>query len=118
MTEYVVLFPADSETEWAAGSESDHQAVYDTDAEFIGLLKERGGRVTGGAELSPAARTTVVRRGADRSAVVTEGPYAETVEQLSGFYLVAIEDHAGLVEAAQVLLRSHPVVEIRPIEDS
>ena len=43
MTDYVVMFPADRETEWDAGSEADHQAVYDTDLEFGRLLEQRGG---------------------------------------------------------------------------
>ena len=45
------------------------------------------------------------------------GPYAETVEQLSGFFLVMCDDHDALVEAAQVLTRAQPVVEIRPVAD-
>jgi hypothetical protein len=116
MTDYVVLFPADNEAEWEAGTEADHQAVYDTDEEFGRLLAQRGGRITGGAELATARRTHVVRRGPNGDALVTEGPYAESTEQLSGFYLVSTDDEAGLVEAAQVLVRAHPAVEIRPVE--
>ena len=59
--------------------------------------------------------THVVRRGPNGTALVTDGPYAETAEQLSGFYLVTTEDEAGLLDVAQVLLRSHPAVEIRPV---
>jgi len=116
MSDYVVMFPADRETEWEAGSEADHQAVYDTDLEFGRLLAQRGGRITGGAEFATARRTHVVRRGPNGTALVTDGPYAESVEQLSGFYLVTTEDEAGLLDAAHVLLRSHPAVEIRPVE--
>jgi hypothetical protein len=118
MTDYVVLFPADSESAWEQGTEADHQATYDTDVEFSRLLGERGGRITGGAELASTRRTHVVRCGSDGRALVTEGPYAESVEQLSGFYLVTTDDEGGLVEAARVLVRAHPVVEIRPVEDS
>jgi len=82
MSDYVVMFPADRETEWEAGSEADHQAVYDTDLEFGRLLAQRGGRITGGAELATARRTHVVRRGPNGTALVTDGPYAESVEQL------------------------------------
>ena len=114
MSDFVILFPADSEAEWESGSEADHQAVYDTDAEFARLLKERGGKITGGAELASAQRSRVVRRAENGGAMITEGPYAESVEQLSGFYLVTIDDEAALLEAAQVLVRSHPAVEIRP----
>ena len=49
--------------------------------------------------------------------MVTQGPYAETVEQLSGFFMVTCDDYDALVEAAQVLVRAHPVVEIRPVQE-
>jgi hypothetical protein len=63
MTDYVILFPADSEAEWDQGTEADHQAVYENDNEFGRLLEQRGGRITGGAELASTRRTRVVRRG-------------------------------------------------------
>ena len=47
--------------------------------------------------------------------MVTEGPFTETVEQLSGFFLVTCDDYDALVQAAEVLVRVHPVVEIRPV---
>jgi hypothetical protein len=72
--------------------------------------------ITGGAELATKRRTRVVRCGPNGT--VTDGPYAESAEQLSGFYLVTTEDQAGLLEAAEVLIRSHPAVEIRPVEGS
>ena len=117
MTDYVILFPADSEAEWNAGTAEDHQAVYDTDREFARLLEQRGGRITGGAGLADTRRTRVIRRGPQGTALVTDGPFAESAEQLSGFYLVTTDDEEGLLEAAQVLVRSHPAVEIRPVED-
>src|SRR3954454_15131719 len=108
----MILFPADRETEWEAGSESDHQAVYDTDYEFGRLLEQRGGRMTGGAELSTWKRAHAIRRGPNGTALVTDGPYAESAEQLSGFYVVSIDDEAALLEAAEVLVVAHPAVEI------
>lgn len=91
MTDYVILFPADNEAEWDQGTEADHQAVYDTDNEFGRLLEQRGGRIIGGAELASTRRTRVVRRGPNGTALVTNGPYAESVEQLAGFYVVTTE---------------------------
>ena len=118
MTEYVVMFPADNEAEWEAGTDADHQATFDTDQEFGRLLKERGGAITGGAGLTHSSRARTIRRGPRSDAVVTDGPFAETVEQLSGFYLVTCDEYDDLVEAARVLTRAHPVVEIRPVEES
>jgi hypothetical protein len=117
MTEYVVMFPADNEAAWEAGTEAERQAVFDTDAEFGRLLEARGGAVTGGAGLTHSSKARTIRRGPTSTALVTDGPYAESVEQLSGFFIVTCDDDDALVEAAQVLVRAHPVVEIRPVED-
>jgi hypothetical protein len=118
MADYVVMFPADNEAEWEAGTEADHQAVYDTDAEFARLLRAGGGTVTGGAGLAHSSTARTIRRGPGSDVLVTDGPFAEPVEQLSGFYLVTCDDHDALVEAARVLTRAHPVVEIRPVDES
>ena len=116
MGRYVIMFPADDEAAWDAGSEADHQAVYDTDMEFGALLEARGGRITGGRELASSTKARTIRRGPNGTALVTDGPYAETAEQLSGFYFVECDDYDALVEAARVLARAHPVTEIRPVE--
>jgi hypothetical protein len=118
MARYVVMFPADNEAEWGAGTEADHQAVYDTDGEFARLLEKRRGAITGGRELASSRRGHTIRRGPNGTALVTDGPYTESAEQLSGFYLVTTEDEAGLLEAAEVLVRTHPAVEIRLVEES
>jgi hypothetical protein len=116
MTSYLILFPADREDEWEGKSKEEKQAVYETDYEFGRLLEQRGGRMTGGAELSTWKRAHAIRRGPNGTALVTDGPFAESAEQLSGFYVVSIDDEAALLEAAEVLVVAHPAVEIRPIE--
>ncbi len=118
MTDYVIMFPADNEAEWEAGTEADHQATFDTDHEFAQLLKARGGAVTGGAGLAHSRTARTIKRGPKSNALVTEGPFAESVEQMSGLFIVTCDDYDTLVEAAQVLTRAHPVVEIRPVEES
>ena len=118
MTDYVVISPADNEAEWEAGNEADHQATFDTDHEFAQLLKARGGAVIGGAGLAHSRKARTIRRGPKSNAMITDGPFAESVEQISGFFIVTCDDYDGLVEAAQVLARAHPVVEIRPVEES
>ena len=117
MPEYVVMFPADSEAEWEAGTEADHQATFDTDHEFVQLLAARGGAVTGGAGLAPSSEARTIKRGPKSRALITEGPFAESVEQLSGFFVVTCDEYDTLLEAAAVLIRAHPVVEIRPVEE-
>jgi hypothetical protein len=117
MARYVVMFPADSEAEWDAGTEADHQATYDNDLEFGRLLEQRGGTITGGRELDSSRHSRVVRRGPNGTALVTHGPFAESAEQLSGFYFVETDDEDGLVEAAKVLVKTHPAVEIRLVHE-
>ena len=117
MTDYVVMFPADNEAEWEAGTEADHQATFDTDHEFAQLLKARG--ATGhGAGLAHSSRARTIKRGPKSNALITEGPFAETVEQMSGFFIVTCDDYDALAAAAQILTQAHPVVEIRPVEGS
>ena len=117
MTDYVVMFPADNEDERAAATEADRQATFDTDFEFGKLLEARGGAVTGGAGLTHSSQARTLRRASRSRVLVTEGPFAESVEQLSGFFVVTCDDYDALAEAAQVLARAHPVVEIRPVKE-
>ena len=56
----------------------------------------------------------VVRR-TDRGTLVTDGPYAESAEQVGGFYLVESHDLDDLLAVVGELARTEPVVEVRPI---
>ena len=116
MPEYVVMFPADNEAEQETRTDAERQATFDTDFEFGQLLAARGGAVTGGAGLTHSSKARTIKRGAERP-LVTEGPFAESVEQLSGFFIVTCDDYDALVEAARGLTRAHPVVEIRPVQE-
>ncbi|WP_170286011.1 YciI family protein [Nocardioides rubriscoriae] len=117
MPAYVVLFPADDEVEWQAADQATQQVTYDTDAEFARLLAAAGGRITGGAGLAPSSATRTLRRGSGPDPVVTDGPHAAGPAQLAGFFLVTCDDLDTLVEAARVLTRVHPVVEVRPVDE-
>ena len=55
----------------------------------------------------PAAGRLTIRRGPGASPLVTEGPLAEIVEQLSGFYIVTCDDYDALAEAAGMTWGSH-----------
>lgn len=114
MATYIVLVP-DDEAAWEAASPEDRQAVYDSDAAFVALLQARGGRVTGGAELGASAQARTLRRTGEGTVQVSDGPYAETVEQLSGFYLVECADLDTLVECLRPMALAHGTVEVRPV---
>src|SRR4051794_34903246 len=111
------MSPADNEAEREAKTEAQRQATFDTDREFGQLLEARGGEVVGGAGLTHSRQARTIRRGPDTRSLVTEGPFAETVEQLSGFFIVTCDDYDALVGAAEVLVLAHPVVEIRPVAE-
>ncbi|MER7009710.1 YciI family protein [Dactylosporangium sp. NPDC000555] len=66
----------------------------------------------GGAELAPTGAATTLRRRGDEVSV-TDGPFAETGEQLAGFYLVEAAD----LDEALALTPELPsgVVEVRPL---
>lgn len=115
MTEYAVLLPGD-EARWAATSDADKAAMYERHARFAAMLAERGHQVTGGAELTHSSGARVVRRDGD-ALLVTDGPYAETVEQLTGFYVVQSEDLDDLLEVVGFLAGGEGAIEVRACVD-
>jgi hypothetical protein len=108
----VLMTEADHFERWDAASESEQQAVFACFQAFDEAVSARGGEVVGGEALTRPAEARTLRPGADR--VVTEGPYAETVEQLGGFYLVDLPDLDTAVEVARSLPSAY-TVEVRPV---
>ena len=111
MTEYMLLIP-NVEAEWEAMSEDEHQAVFARHREFQAALGSRGHKITGGAELMRSHTALTVRGGPD-GPVVTEGPYAESAEQISGFYVIESDDRHDLVECVKILATAERVLELR-----
>ena len=108
---YAILLP-DDERAWEQTTPEYRESVYDRHREFSRLLKERGHELVGGAELAPS-RTGRVVRGDRGSVTVTDGPYTETVEQLSGFYLVRTSYLDDLLDLCG-LIAGDGAVEVRP----
>lgn len=106
-TTYAVLLHGD-EKPWADATPDEQARVYGLHEEFMRLLGERGHTVTGGAELVPSAEAKVVR-GTRDAVTVTDGPYAETVEQLGGFYLVETDDPDDLLQLCGLLSEGDPI---------
>ncbi|MCK6211246.1 hypothetical protein KZX45_11895 [Georgenia sp. EYE_87] len=111
MTEYMVLLHGDEER-WLQSDPATQRAAFARHGEFSRLAAEHGHRITGGAELSPAATATIVRGTAD-GVSISEGPYAETVEQLGGYYLVETDDLPDLLQLLGIISDGEPV-EVRP----
>lgn len=112
MTSYVVLLPGD-ESAWEATPEPQKQEMYAVHAEFAKRLAERGHKITGGAELAPSSEARVLRTSETGEHTVTQGPYAETAEQVTGFYVVETSDLDDLIDVCTVLGRGESAIEIR-----
>ena len=78
------------------------------------LTKER--RLGPVARLLPTTAATTLRKG--RENLVIDGPFAETKEQLLGFYIVECQSLDAAIETAKELARANPgsgSYEIRPV---
>ncbi len=109
MTEYVVLLMGDAERWWDL-SEDERRAGYAAHEQFSARLAEGGHRVTGGAELHRASEARTI---APNATTVTDGPWAETSEQVGGFYVVASEDLDDLLDCCLLLSATGDAVEVR-----
>ena len=95
-----------------------------TEAEIGKLVSEYGqftqgiqasGHYKTSARLQPSAAATSVRI-RDGKRVVTDGPFAETREQLGGYYLIEAKDlDAALAIAARIPGARYGSIEVRPI---
>jgi len=70
------------------------------------------GVVLDGARLRPVSDATSVRRTADGATVVTDGPFAETKEQIAGYDVVECPD----LDTAVAVAAAHPTTEVGAIE--
>ncbi len=112
---YLCLGYLDEQT-WDAMSESERNALMDECFAYDDVLR-KGGHFVGGEALQSARNATTLRYRNGRVSV-TDGPYAETKEQLGGILVLEATD---LNHAIQ-LMSKHPGVkagpfEIRPVED-
>jgi hypothetical protein len=115
MTTYVVLISGE-ETAWEARTEAQRSATHEAHRTFARTLAERGHKITAGEELTGSRDGKVVRPDGD-GFTVTDGPYAETVEQLGGFYVVESDDLDDLMQVVGELARTEGAVEVRGIVD-
>lgn len=111
MSKYVVLIPAD-EGAWAVTPQEEKERVYNAHAEFAKLLAERGHTFVEGAELVPSAEAKIVSGSVDQ-VTVTDGPYSEAAEQLSGFYVIDTDDLADLLQCVGRITSAEGRLEVR-----
>ena len=110
---YALLIYA-SEQDWASQTEEQAQTQFQDYMAFTKDIVDRGIMKSGEALQPTATATTVrVRNGETLS---TDGPFAETKEQLGGFYIVEARDLDEAIElAARIPDVRNGSIEVRPI---
>ncbi|HKE69128.1 MAG TPA: YciI family protein [Nocardioidaceae bacterium] len=100
--------------------EIDPQAVSDMSKDYQEFGEAAEAVIRGGDALYPTATATTVRvpGGKGGDVITSDGPYAETKEALTGFYLLECADLDEAVGwAARIPGAWHGAVEVRPIVD-
>jgi hypothetical protein len=109
--QYMLLIHND-EQEWAALGDEERNAIIGEYFEFGDSIRDQ--RLQG-APLEPSSATTVVRVRSGET-LVTDGPFAETKEQLGGFYLIEADTLDEALEiAARVPGAKYGAIEVRPV---
>jgi hypothetical protein len=106
------------EDERIFGEEEDNPALQEIVAKHGQFAQSLGEALKGGAGLKSTATATTVRT-ASGSQAIHDGPFAETKEQLGGYYVVDVPDlDAAIALAKRIPMMGNGAVEIRPlIED-
>jgi hypothetical protein len=101
---------------WDQLGPAERQRIYGEQMTVADEVTARG-KYLGGSPLQPASTATSVRvRGGKR--VVTDGPFAETREQLGGYMIVDVENlDEAIAIAARGPVASVGTVEVRPIRE-
>jgi hypothetical protein len=109
--QYLLLI-YDNEARWTKLGKPDYGSELE---EYRSFSKEFAKAIQGGSALQPTAtaKTVRVRNG---KPLATNGPFAETKEQLAGFYLVEASDaNEAIGIAAQIPGARYGSIEVRPI---
>jgi hypothetical protein len=112
---YLLLIYGNEQAQ-AGMSEAEGAAQYQAYNDFTKDIVDRG-LMQGGEALQPTSTATTVRVRNDET-LSTDGPFAETKEQLGGFYLVDCKDLDEAIEtAAKIPGARDGSVEVRPVMD-
>ncbi|HEY4363019.1 MAG TPA: YciI family protein [Bryobacteraceae bacterium] len=110
--QYMMLIYFDEQT---GPSEAERQECY---AESVALAEDlqKRGQFLAAAPLYPTSTATSVRV-LDGKRLITDGPFAETREQLGGYFLIEAKDLDEALEIAGriPMARKGGVVEVRPV---
>jgi len=102
------------EKAWASQTEPERQEIY---REYRELIEEltRDGKFLVGDQLQPSTTANSVKV-REHKTLITDGPFAETREQLGGFFLVEAKDLAEAnAIAARIPSALTGTIEVRPV---
>ena len=95
--------------------DGDSPAMQDIIPKHMAFGQANGGAIRGGAGLRNTHSATTIRTQAGQQ-ILHDGPFAETREQLGGFYLIEADDLDGAIAIArQIPLAGDGSVEVRPL---
>jgi hypothetical protein len=103
-----------NEGNWASLSEAEQGKIFEEYMQFGNDINKKGQYLAGEA-LQPVSTATTVRV-KNGKALTTDGPFAETREQLGGFYLVEAKDlDEAIALGARIPAARTGSIEVRPI---
>ena len=110
---YALLCYNDEDTVWAWDKKQEDEVMG-----RLGVVRERlekAGKLGPSLRLLPTTAATTLRK--SDPPLVIDGPYAETKEQLLGFYIVDVENLDEALQIAKELGEANPggAYEIRPL---
>jgi hypothetical protein len=112
---YMLLIYQD-ESSWGTLTEAQRNEIYGAYGKYSEEIAASGHYVSG-SELKPVATASSVRV-RDGKRLVTDGPFAETREQLGGYYLVEAADlDEALGLAARIPSAAMGTIEVRPLAE-
>ncbi len=112
---FIALIYAD-ESHYVDATPAENAATFQAHGEFSGAAREAG-VFDGGDGLQGSATATTVRV-RDGERLLTDGPFAETKEQLGGFYALECKDlDEALAWAARIPEAQFGAIEVRPVID-
>lgn len=111
MPSYAALIYS-ADVDWSAPEHADEMVEYGAFAQAAAAV------IRGGAALYQTSTATTVRvdGGKGGDVVISDGPYAETKEALTGFYLLECADlDEAIATAARIPAAWNGAVEVRPV---
>jgi hypothetical protein len=113
MMRYLLMIAGD-ESQFATATAEQGAAMTAEYAEYTKAMADRG-VLQGGERLRPTGDATTVRV-RNGETLSTDGPFAETKEQLAGYYLVDCKDLDEAIEVAALIPGARTgSIEVRPI---